>query len=281
LLTQIRTDTLHLLAASRVVDLGFPYFAGMPGGANHAAYEFALVRKHGDHLRDGGVSNASETFTMTGHTGTHFDALGHVSEGGRLAGGLDAAATQAGGRLSALGMETVAPVVCRGVLLDLAAACGVESLPAAYEVTPDDCARAEAQSEMRVQPGDALLLRTGWGRHWGDAERYAGRRGGMPGLGLAASEWLATRGVRLVASDTLTFEVVRPGSGARPVHAHLLVRSGIHILEALNLEPLAGETAPFLFVAAPLPLVGATGSPVRPLALFPPASLSTHTGGAA
>lgn len=275
-LTHTHADTLQLLVASRVVDLGFPYFAGMPGSANHAPYEFALVRRHGDHLREGGVSNASETFTMTGHTGTHFDALGHVSEGGRLTGGLDAEATQAGGRLAALGMDAVAPAVCRGVLLDLAAACGSDSLPAAYEVTPDDCARAEARAESALQPGDAVLLRTGWGRHWGDAKRYAGRQGGMPGVGLAASEWLVERGVRLVASDTLTFEVVRPGSDARPVHAHLLVRSGVHILEALNLEPLAGETAPFLFVAAPLALVGATGSPVRPLALFPP----ERTGGA-
>ena len=85
-----------------------------------------------------------------------------------------------------------------------------------------------------------------------------------------SAAWLAAHGVRATGSDTIAFEALAPGSGhARlPVHGLLLVEHGIHIIETLQLEDLArDEVAEHLFVAAPLKLVGGTGSPLRPLAL--------------
>jgi kynurenine formamidase len=113
-----------------------------------------------------------------------------------------------------------------------------------------------------------VLLRTGWGRFFASepARFVNGVKG--PGPRRAGAEWLSRRGVFAAGADTLAFEY-QPDP-EMPVHVHLLVESGIHIVENLYLEELAAE-APgpsFQFVAAPLKIRGGTGSPVRPLAVF-------------
>jgi kynurenine formamidase len=87
-----------------------------------------------------------------------------------------------------------------------------------------------------------------------------------PGPELEAARWLSSRGVFAAGSDTVAFE--RVPAAEMPVHAHLLVESGIHIIEALNLEEIARERVyEFAFIAAPLKIRGGTGSPIRPIAL--------------
>jgi hypothetical protein len=104
--------------AAEVFDLGRPLFAGMPQSPNHPEFRMALQRRHGDMVRADGSSAANEILVTGGHVGTHIDALCHVSFEGKLHGGVDAAAAQAGGRFTELGIETVAPIVRRGLLLD-------------------------------------------------------------------------------------------------------------------------------------------------------------------
>jgi kynurenine formamidase len=88
-----------------------------------------------------------------------------------------------------------------------------------------------------------------------------------PGPALASAQWLSARGIFAAGSDTVAFEKV-PDAGM-PVHVHLLVERGIHIIECLNLEELAAAgAAEFLFVALPLKLEGATASPIRPIAVL-------------
>jgi kynurenine formamidase len=114
-----------------------------------------------------------------------------------------------------------------------------------------------------------VLLRTGWANYFRDAARYlSGFRGtpAGPGPARAGAEWLSARGIFAAGSDTIAFEKVP--DPAMPAHVHLLVESGIHIIECLNLEELSAvEAREFLFIAAPLKIEGATGAPVRPLAL--------------
>ncbi|MDE3167650.1 MAG: cyclase family protein, partial [Acidobacteriota bacterium] len=110
-----------------------------------------------------------------------------------------------------------------------------------------------------------VLLRTGWGAFYGDARRFVNDTK-CPGPGLAGARWLSARGIFAAGSDTVAFE--RVPAAAMPVHVHLLVESGIHIIECLNLEELAGAgVREFLFIGAPLKLRGATGAPLRPLAV--------------
>jgi kynurenine formamidase len=254
----------------RVYDLGRAMEVGMPQSPNHPQFRIALSRRHGDAIRADGGSAASELIVTGGHVGTHIDALSHVSHDGRLHGGLDAAEAQRGGRFSELGVETIAPMVCRGWLLDVPAALGVPACAPGYEITPDDLATAAAQQDVHPQPGDVILIRTGWARRWDDREAYVGHDSGVPGPGEAGARWLAALRPRAVGADSIAFEHLAPGAGHAllPAHRVLLVEYGIHIIETLNLEELAhARVHEYAFVLAPLPLVGATGSPVRPLAV--------------
>lgn len=261
---------VEAVTSMEVVDLGHDWFVGMPVAPVHAPYVFTLARRHADTPRDDGTGTANEVVLLSGHTGTHIDAFGHAAADDQLHGGLSAGETTTGGALKALGVETVAPIVCRGVLLDVAAVHGVECLPSAYEVTVGDLERACARAGTEIAAGDAVLIRTGWATRWPDQARFVCAGEGTPGPGAAAARWLAERDVRLGGSDTLTFELVSPAANERPVHALFLVERGIHIIEALNLETLAAKgVGAFAFVASPLRLVGATGSPIRPLALLP------------
>jgi kynurenine formamidase len=116
-----------------------------------------------------------------------------------------------------------------------------------------------------------VLLRTGWARFWANAGRYiTGGKGTVassPGPELDGARWLSSKGIFAAGSDTVAFE--RVPAAEMPVHVHLLVESGIHIIEALNLEELSRRRVhEFVFVATPLKIRGATGSPIRPLALI-------------
>jgi len=121
-----------------------------------------------------------------------------------------------------------------------------------------------------IGEGDVALVRTGWARNFGDAAAYLGEQTGVPGPTEEGARWLADRGVRATGADTTAYEHIPAGSGHRvlPAHRLLLVERGIHIIEHLNLEPLAAAgVAEFAFLLAPLKIVGGTGSPVRPLAV--------------
>ena len=138
----------------------------------------------------------------------------------------------------------------------------MDALPKDFVITPEhlDAARAD------VREGDVVVLRTGWGQFWDDAARFISQVH-SPGPGLAAAQWLSDRKVFAAGSDTAPFEFTP--SPEMSVHVHLLVRSGIHIIECLNLEELSALGATeFLFVAAPLKIRGGTGSPIRPVALL-------------
>jgi kynurenine formamidase len=204
-----------------------------------------------------------------GHVGTHVDALSHVSHDGLMHGGVDAAAAQTGGVFRELGAEHTPALLTRGVLLDVAAARGVDVLPAGYGVTADDLEAAAERAGARPGPGDVALVRTGWARHFDTPSVYLGQQDGVPGATPEAGRWLAEAGVVAAGADTTAFEQIRPGAGhsVLPVHRILLVEAGIHIIEHLALETAAAEgLTEFVFVMAPLRIVGGTGSPIRPVA---------------
>ena len=267
------TGTDALLAAVRggvrLVELGHPHFTGMPCSPNHPGFRMTLIRRHGDMVRADGGSAANEIIVTGGHVGTHVDALSHVSHDGLLHGGVDAAAAQTGGAFRELGAEHTPALLTRGVLLDVAATRGVDVLPAGYGVTADDLEAAAERAGARPGPGDVALVRTGWARHFGTPSVYLGQQDGVPGATPEAGRWLAEAGVAAAGADTTAFEQIHPGAGhsVLPVHRILLVEAGIHILEHLALETAAAEgLTEFVFVMAPLRIVGGTGSPIRPVA---------------
>lgn len=258
------------LLEGTVVDLAHPWRRGMPVSPNHPAFQMALMRRHGDVTRSDGGSAANEMIVLGGHIGTHIDALCHVSQDGLLHGGVQADPVTTNDGFTQMGIETVTPFFCRGVLLDVARVHGVDHLSAGYEITVSDLAAAEQDSGTTVGPGDVALIHSGWSAFWDDAETFRGQINGAPGPGEEAALWLARKEIRAAGAETIAFEVIRRGAGhsTLPVHRRLLVEAGIHIFEAMNLGRLAARgVGEFLFIASPLKLVGATGSPIRPIAV--------------
>ncbi len=152
-----------LSGAIQVFDLGRPLFNGASQSSYHPEFRMELQRRHGDMIREDGSSSSNELVVTGGHVGTHIDALCHVSVDGQLYGGVDAVAAATGEGFSSLGAETIAPMVCRGLLLDVPAIRGVDMCPAAYEISPEDLDDAVHLTGTTPRPGDVLLIRTGWG----------------------------------------------------------------------------------------------------------------------
>ena len=253
----------------RLIELGQPFFTGMPCSPNHPGFRMTLNRRHGDMRRADGGSAANEIIVTGGHVGTHIDALSHVSHRGELHGGIDAAEAQQGGAFSAHGAENLPGLLRRGVLLDVAAVHDVPTLPAGYGVTAEDLAAAARRADVEPAGGDVALIRTGWARNFTDQTAYLGKETGVPGATEQAAQWLAARGIVATGADTTAYEQIPAGAGHSllPVHRVLLVESGIFIMEHLNLESLAEQgIAEFAFLLAPLRITGGTGSPIRPLA---------------
>ena len=270
---EVRTTTDALLDAIsggiRLVELGQPFFTGMPCSPNHPGFRMTLIRRHGDMVRADGGSAANEIIVTGGHVGTHVDALSHVSHDGVMYGGVDAAEAQVGGSFRELGAEHTPAFLRRGVLLDVAATLGVDVLAPGQGVGAAELQAALDRCGTDLRPGDVALVRTGWARHFGDAERYLSRADGVPGVTPDGGRWLVDAGVSATGSDTTAFEQILAGAGhsVLPVHRILLVENGIHIIEHLALEEAsAAGLTEFTFVMAPLRIVGGTGSPVRPLA---------------
>lgn len=257
--------------AARQIDLSHPMQKGMPIHPAHPPFHITLNNRHGDVLRCCGHSSSNELMVTSTHSSTHIDALCHVSDHGALFGKFQATEVQAGTDLFKVhGAETIDPIFRRGVLLDVARVRGGEPLPPAYEITVEDLETAEAQSGTTLAEGDIALVRTGWSQFWSDSPRYLGlNSAGAPGPGVAAGHWLAARKPFSVGSDTSAFEVMSHHNITLEVHLILIAQNGIHIIENLDLEELAAaEPGPFAFVALPVRISGATGSPVRPLALI-------------
>jgi kynurenine formamidase len=265
---------LRAFASARVYDLEQPRTGDMPVHPSHQpGYAYHLHRRHEDHYRpeDGPRGSASGALFLKEHSGTHIDALCHQSEHMTMHGGVpvDPRVQTAGGFLRH-GAEEIPPLVAPGVLLDVPALLGAETLEPGYGVTEADLRGCCDRQGVEVGAGDVALVRTGNARRWSDSEAYLTG----PGMTAGASRWLAALGPAAVGADNMAWDRIGdrdPDLGSDlPGHLLMLVRHGIYLIENLNLEALAADGCHrFLFVCAPLKLVGATGSPVRPLALAP------------
>lgn len=265
------TELLGLATRSRVYDLAHPLEAGMPVHPSHPPFFMTLHQRFGDNVRTDGGSGANEVIIMSGHHSTHIDALGHMSCSGELHGGTRVQDAINGSKGLRVHSAADIPIFFnRGLMLDIQALRS-RPLEAAEAVTADDVEQALGKSGLTIEPGDAVLIRTGWSRHWHDPKVFSGNERGAPGPDMNAARLIADRGAVVIGADTMTCERFDPATGELPIHNLCLVERGIHLLEMLNLEPLAeAGVSEFMFVASPLKIVGATGSPVRPFALVLP-----------
>ena len=225
-----------------------------------------------------GLGGADDVVTMPLQCSTQWDGLGHIFDHGRAWNGRPAGqvVTSLGDRVT--GIETAADlIVGRGVLLDVGRVIGTDDeLPDGFAITAEHLEHTIASqgSSSAVGRGDIVLVRTGQltratREGWGD---YAG--GDAPGLSFTTADWLHDSEIAAIATDTWGFEV-RPNEfdhAFQPLHQVAIPNMGLFLGEMWDLDALAEDCAAdgtyeFFLTAAPLPVTGAVGAPVNPIAV--------------
>ncbi len=256
-----------LIRTGEVIEIGHVLRQGIPLQATRQFNMHTKRTAMNPQMNQRG-SNEELVTTELGQVGTQFDGFAHQTYGDSFYNcfKVSEVATRTG--FTKLGVENVGALVTRGVLIDVAALKGVATLPDSYEITVEDLQQALKRQNLTLQPGDAVIIHTGWGRLWGkENARYMTK---SPGIGIAAGEWLAKQDPMLLGADNIPVEVapaVDPKLSG-PIHQMMLVVYGIHLLENLKLDELAEKRVhEFAFVMQPLKLQGATGSTVAPIAI--------------
>ena len=211
-----------------------------------------------------------ERIEMTTHVGTHIDALGHFSKGDMLYGGYNTADTVDDFGLTHLGIENMPPMVTRGIVLNVSCHDGGDHLESGRAVKIADLEKALAAAKLTIQPGDVVCINTGWGGFFmKDNERYVS---GEPGIDEEAACWLTAQDCVAIAADNMALEVLPSTQHPEivmPVHQHCLAEAGVHIIENLVMDPLIErDIHSFCFMLSAVKFKGATGCPVRPIAII-------------
>ena len=213
-------------------------------------------------------SNEELLISEMGQVGTQLDGFAHQSIDNSHYNCFKTDAITSRGGFTKLGIEKVGAMITRGVLIDVAALKGVDMLGDTYEITVQDLEQALQRQNLKLQPGDAVIINTGWGKLWGKDNARFGKT--CPGIGVAAAEWLAKQDPMIVGSDNWPVEVAPTPDPqvSLPVHQIMLAVNGIHILENMKLDELSSKRVyEFAFMMQPLKMQGFTGATVAPIAV--------------
>lgn len=277
---------VSLVKTGTIYDLDCGRWHGMPLGIGHAPFQMVMYRtpqgieNQGD--QDWWLSPPSmggnevhllylsELLIGSTHTGTHIDALSHITCGSdnHWFGGATPDRNLGDFGVLAHDASSIPPIVTRGVLVDVAGAKGVAALEAHYEIDRGEIEDVLSRQGSRIESGDIVLVRTGYLSVWpdpGDMEKHR-----QAGINREAAEYLMDMGAVAVGGDTegLENQLSKVRGNPLPVHVAMLIERGVHILEMVYLEDLArDEVYEFLFACLPLKIRGATGSMVRPVAI--------------
>jgi kynurenine formamidase len=257
----------RLIRTGEVIELGHVLSGSMPFFGTRR-FDVHVKRTFMNQPSNRRGSNEEIVISEIGQVGTQLDGFTHQTHENSLYNcfKVDETATRTG--FTRLGIDKVGALITRGVLIDVAGLKGADVLPDTYEITVQDLEQALGRQNLRLQPGDAVIIHTGWGTLWAkDNARYVKS---CPGIGVAAAEWLAKQDPMLVGSDNWPVEVA-PNPDPQislPVHQIMLVVNGIHLLENLKLEELVAKRVhEFAFMMQPLKIQGGTGSTVAPIAV--------------
>ncbi|MBK7236464.1 MAG: cyclase family protein [Sterolibacteriaceae bacterium] len=205
----------------------------------------------------------------TFQVGTQLDSIGHIQIGDRFYNGWSVKDLVEPWGLNRLGIETVPPIVTRGVLIDVAALKGLERLPKGYVISVADLQAALRKQGIELAAGDAVLIHTGWGALYGkDNEQFLS---GEPGVGLSAIEWLYEKRIAVTGADTWSYGAVPGEDPQRPflVPQTMYVKMGLFGLENLATEELAKRGIyEFMFSLSHARTRGSTAAVVAPAAIY-------------
>lgn len=239
-----------------------------PAAPQRAPVQHFMVRDGGDYAgglkENHGFGYSDDVIVMAIHGTTHIDALCHVWQQGRMYNGFEAKEVTSRGARKC-GIEKLEPIVTRAIFVDLALYAGNDP---GFAFHREHLVEAVRNTGVKPEPGDALLIRTGWLAHWragrGDPVNSAGLHGDC-------ADWIIEQGFALVAADNVAVEVMPSGdpSSALPLHIRLLRDNGIYLAELLDLDALpAYDQSSFMLTIAPLRIKGGAGSPINPVAVL-------------
>lgn len=264
---------------ARCIDLSVDYFIGMPSwiAGGDPPYQIWMSHTPSGTINEGAmgmsreqhelVSYSGDCISMYTHCGTHIDTFNHYGYNGKLWNGFTEEEHLASRHWNICGAEKFPPVVARGILIDVAAAQGVDVLPDSFGIGENELREAMDRQGTEVRPGDVVLIRTGRMTVWPDLTKYLADE---PGLNREGAQYLARAGAIIVGGDNIALEQFPSPDPTNwvPVHTFLLIEAGVPIMEVVNTEGLASEGIyEFAFVGACLPLRGATAAPMRPFAM--------------
>ncbi|MCW2780995.1 MAG: putative metal-dependent hydrolase [Marmoricola sp.] len=264
--------------AGHTLDLSVDYFLGMPSftAAGQPPYQISMTNTPRGTAVDNStgfadqndlVGYSGDAISMYTHCGTHIDTLNHFGYHKKIWNGFDADEYLGARHWMCAGADKQPPIIARGVLLDIAALHGVDVLPESYGIGKKDLSDAARAQNVQLRPGDVVMVRTGQMTLWNDATAYMRNE---PGLTREGAEFLARSGAIVVGADNLSLEQIpstEPGNWL-PVHTYLFAEAGVTIMEVVDLEKLSQENLyEFCFIGAGLKLRGATGAPMRPMAM--------------
>ncbi len=275
-----RTKVLSRIGGGKAYDLSVEYFIGMPSwqAAGDPRYQIWMTHTpHGtvvdDPMRVGEELNNHVSYTgaaisMYTHMGTHIDALNHFGLNGKIWNGFSAHKHLGDRGWNVAGAEKIPPIIARGVLIDVAAAKGLDMLGDGYRITREDLIESLDKQGVDIQEGDVALIRTGRMKVYEDASAYMAN---PPGLGMAAARFLVEeKGAMIVGADNLSFEAFPSEleDDYVPLHTYLLAQQGVPILELVYLEELSQDAVyEFAFIGGSLKLRGSDAAPIRPIAI--------------
>lgn len=274
-------EACQLPRTGRVISCALPFDQNGPqsgGGGRHNPIHTMLV-DGGDAISGaqqlpGGFCYADDAVTMPLQCGTQWDALAHVFYDGKMYNDRDVALISSRGAAANSIDQIQDGVVGRGVLLDLPRFLKVPWLDDGTRIRPEHLEACAEAFGVSIESGDILLVRTGKLTRHLEAQSWQGYLGDSPGLSIHCARWLFERELGAVASDTFCVEVLPSETPdcVMPLHMISLRNTGLLLGEMFVLDALAAACAEdgnyaFLFTAPPLPITGAVGSPINPLAI--------------
>jgi kynurenine formamidase len=199
---------------------------------------------------------------------SQIDGLGHLGIDHRYYNGLHASEFVDPSGLKQLGTETIPPIVTRGVLLDMAALRGVDTVPEGTAYNRKEIEAAVERQGTPIRQGDVVIFHSGWHAMLESAPDKWWQM--HPGPGVEGAQYLADLGVVAVGADSTAVEVLPSENEARPfeVHQTLLAKNGVYILENMWTNGLAADGVhEFLFVLGQPKFKGAVQMVVNPIAI--------------
>ena len=277
-----------VLEALRAPKTGKVYSLALPiqrAGVPYFDYRGAPTRLTLTHQSDRGqfvgygapdhIGANEDVLILASHNETHMDALSHVFAERMMYNGVPVEAVSAAAGATKLGIEKVGWIVGRAVMLDMVRFFGADGwLEGPQGISGDDLEACARRQGVEIRPRDIVLVRTGW-IDWFLAQNFRGPADvsvtdfAQPGLSTEVVGFVDDHDITVIGCDNSAVEVLgRPGDGFLAGHVELLVKRGIHLVEHLMLKAMADDQCyECLFMVAPLPVVGAAGSPVNPIAI--------------